>query len=93
MNRELLVIPTGNSARMICDAEGNPTPKVIWYKNDKILRRIKGESSTISPYQYNIVIKSLIPVDSGIYTCNVSNKWGYINKTYTLDVTGNYCGG
>ena len=33
-------------------------------------------------------LRGLVPADSGIYTCNVSNPYGWINHTYRVDVHG-----
>lgn len=33
-------------------------------------------------------LKDLVPLDSGKYTCVVSNAYGSINHTYTLQVVG-----
>lgn len=33
-------------------------------------------------------LKDLVPLDSGKYTCVVSNAYGSINHTYTLRVVG-----
>ena len=33
-------------------------------------------------------LKDLVPDDSGQYTCIVSNPYGSINHTYTLQVVG-----
>ena len=30
----------------------------------------------------------LVPTDTGTYTCNVSNAYGWINHTYYVDVHG-----
>ena len=35
-------------------------------------------------------LKDLKPTDSGKYTCIVSNPYGSINHTYTLQVIGEY---
>ena len=35
-------------------------------------------------------LKDLVPDDSGKYTCIVSNKYGSINHTYTLQVVGKF---
>ena len=35
-----------------------------------------------------LVIKDLVPTDTGKYTCNVSNIYGWINHSYTVDVHG-----
>lgn len=33
-------------------------------------------------------MESVVPSDSGYYTCVVRNKFGSIQQTYTLDVLG-----
>ena len=34
-------------------------------------------------------LKDLLPSDTGSYTCNVSNSFGWINHTFKIDVHGN----
>lgn len=34
-------------------------------------------------------LKDLLPSDTGSYTCNVSNSFGWINYTFKVDVHGN----
>ena len=34
-------------------------------------------------------LKDLLPSDTGSYTCNVSNSFGWINHTLKVDVHGN----
>ena len=33
-------------------------------------------------------LKDLLPSDTGSYTCNVSNSFGWINHTFKVDVHG-----
>ena len=35
-----------------------------------------------------LVLKDLLPTDTGKYTCNVSNIYGWINHSYDVDVHG-----
>ena len=48
----------------------------------------------IDPYLntsiWYLKLKDLLPDDSGKYTCIVSNPYGSINHTYTLQVVGEF---
>ena len=42
----------------------------------------------MSPWTLVLTMKDLVPTDTGKYTCNVSNAYGWINHSYDLDVHG-----
>ena len=79
----------GNSVRMDCSATGYPKPTVKWYKDKALFQERKGGSKLyIGMFQTLVIIRDAVPADSGLYTCNVSNAYGWINNSYTVDVRG-----
>ena len=40
--------------------------------------------------RWTLVLKNLTPQDSGKYTCHVSNKNGFINNSFEVNVYGEY---
>lgn len=89
MKKELIVSPSGNNVKLLCDASGNPPPTVVWYKDGKRLTHVLQDPDPILPHQFTLTLPSVIPDDKGVYTCNVSNAFGYISKTYKVEVAGN----
>ena len=89
LSRSLLALPTGNSVKLDCSAEGYPRPTVTWYKDGARFLERKGESKIyFSRWTLLLTMKDLVPTDTGKYTCNVSNAYGWINHTYYVDVHG-----
>ena len=89
--RSLLALPVGNSVKLDCSAEGHPRPTVTWYKDGAPFRERKGGSKIyLGRWALVLNIKDLVPTDTGKYTCNVSNAYGWINHTYYVDVHGKF---
>ena len=87
--RNLLAFPVGNSVKLDCSADGYPRPTVRWYKDGALFQQRKGGSRLyLSPWTLLLTMKDLVPTDTGKYTCNVSNAYGWINHTYHVDVHG-----
>ncbi|XP_078358651.1 fibroblast growth factor receptor-like 1 isoform X2 [Oculina patagonica] len=85
--RNLLAFPVGNSVKLDCSADGYPRPTVRWYKDGALFQKRKGGSRLyLSPWTLLLTMKDLVPTDTGTYTCNVSNPYGWINHTYEVDV-------
>lgn len=87
-HKTLIAVPVGNSIRMDCSAKGNPQPVVSWYKDGKKFNTRKDGIITLSSYNFILQLRDVVPLDSGMYTCNVTNAYGWINYTYRVDVRG-----
>ena len=83
--RNLIIIPVGNSVRMDCSTTGYPKPTVKWYKDKALFKKRK---SVIGRFQTLVTIRDAVLADRGLYTCNVSNAYGWINNSYRVDVRG-----
>ena len=89
LSRSLLALPVGNSVKLDCSADGYPRPTVRWYKDGALFQERKGGSKLyLSQWTLLLNMKDLVPTDTGKYTCNVSNAYGWINHTYYVDVHG-----
>ena len=87
--RNLIAVPVGNSVKLDCSAEGYPRPTVVWYKDGALFQeRKEGSSINLNKRSMLVVMRDVVPSDSGIYTCNVSNRYGWINHSYSVDVHG-----
>ena len=72
---------------LTCEAIGEPTPIVKWYKDGKIHER-SHDGQIPGPYDYQLELKELDVTDSGSYMCNVSNAFGFLTYTYNITVEG-----
>ncbi|XP_048098942.1 fibroblast growth factor receptor 3-like isoform X1 [Alosa alosa] len=85
--KKLHVIPAGNTVKFRCQASGNPTPTMKWFKNGKEFKmdqRMGGFK--VREHMWTILMEYVVPSDKGNYTCVVENQYGSINHTYQLDV-------
>uniref|UniRef100_A0A8C5H1H1 Fibroblast growth factor receptor n=1 Tax=Gouania willdenowi TaxID=441366 RepID=A0A8C5H1H1_GOUWI len=87
MEKKLHAVPASKTVKFRCQASGNPTPTLKWYKNGKEFKkdhRIGGFK--VRDHVGTIIMESVVPSDKGNYTCVVENQYGSINHTYQLDV-------
>uniref|UniRef100_A0A7N8WHX6 Fibroblast growth factor receptor n=1 Tax=Mastacembelus armatus TaxID=205130 RepID=A0A7N8WHX6_9TELE len=87
MEKKLHAVPASKTVKFRCQANGNPTPTLKWYKNGKEFKRdhrIGGFK--VRDHMWTIIMESVVPSDEGSYTCVVENQYGSINHTYQLDV-------
>lgn len=80
-----IVKPAGNTLNLRCKADGNPTPNITWYKDNKKPERSLGK---VRYGQWSITLDDLIISDAGNYTCVVCNELECKNFTYEVDVVG-----
>ena len=73
----------GNDATLICDVSGNPSPQVLWRRN---------ESRTVikSENRGYFAIKDTTEEDAGIYTCTAVNSRGSDVANFTLIVLSKF---
>jgi len=89
LKRAFRAWPVSHSIRLKCQATGVPPLKYTWLKDG-----MKMPSRRMDPYLstsiWYLKLKNLVPNDSGKYTCIVSNPYGNINHTYTLQVVSEF---
>ena len=80
-----LVFPSSSSIRLMCDVAGDNPLTYQWYKNGKkFTRRLRGwKVNSTAP---SLRIRTLLPSDSGVYTCRASNPYGVYEHNITLKV-------
>ncbi|XP_046362348.1 fibroblast growth factor receptor 2-like isoform X2 [Haliotis rufescens] len=76
--------PANSYVDFKCPAVGKPKPDIKWLFDGKPFKR--NTSGQMSMKGYKLTLGDLVPLDSGRYTCIVSNTHGAINWTYTLQV-------
>lgn len=86
-----LTIDSGDSARLVCSAVGDPTPVIALQKfggtdfpaaTERRLQVMREENA--------FIITNAKPIDSGIYTCTAESAAGEIKINATLIVNGKY---
>ncbi|XP_073903349.1 hemicentin-1 isoform X3 [Castor canadensis] len=78
------MVNENSQAILPCVADGIPTPAINWKKNNVLLANLLGKY-TAEPYG-ELVVKNVMPEDSGTYTCVASNAAGEDTHTVTLTV-------
>ncbi|XP_046871617.1 fibroblast growth factor receptor 1-A isoform X4 [Hypomesus transpacificus] len=87
MEKKLHAVPASKTVKFRCQASGNPTPTLKWFKNGKEFKRDQRIGGfKVREHMWTIIMDSVVPSDKGNYTCVVENKHGSINHTYQLDV-------
>ena len=81
---ERVVLSVGELALLTCEVSGDPEPSVTWNKDG---------NSSISRAQFKnggriLVIQNVHPLDSGVYECRASNKFGESRRSTTVMVAG-----
>ncbi|XP_064203440.1 fibroblast growth factor receptor 1-A isoform X2 [Anguilla rostrata] len=87
MEKKLHAVPASKTVKFRCQASGNPTPTLKWFKNGKEFKRDQRIGGfKVREHMWTIIMESVVPSDKGNYTCLVENEHGSINHTYQLDV-------
>ena len=76
-----------NPPSLLCNADGNPKPTVVWYKEDE---RMTDKSGEISEDKFTLRVESPDAKDKMKYRCLVWNKYGNISYEFVIYVPGNY---
>ncbi|KAM9847271.1 neural cell adhesion molecule 1a [Aulostomus maculatus] len=74
----------GSSALLACDADGFPEPTVTWAYNNIVLET--GDKYSLNEDGSELVIKDVVKVDEGDYTCIAKNKAGEKMEEVSLNV-------
>ncbi|KAK7889296.1 hypothetical protein WMY93_024856 [Mugilogobius chulae] len=81
---EDLTIVSGNTAALVCIADGNPAPVMTWLKNEELLQSqghvlLMNQNTTVQ------ISKATIN-DTGRYTCVANNTAGQASRHFNLKV-------
>ena len=76
-----MTVNESQTAILKCEADGNPTPKVTWYKLNSTLPVGRYVLSSTA-----LILKDVRPEDDGVYRCRAENLLGSINATAKLTV-------
>ena len=90
LKRAFRAWPASHSIRLKCKATGTPPLKYTWLKDGKKMLLKRRMDPYLNTSIWYLTLRDLLPNDSGKYTCIVSNPYGSINHTYTLQVFGEF---
>ncbi|KAL9846109.1 hemicentin-1 isoform 2-T2 [Geothlypis trichas] len=77
-------VTESSQAVLSCVAEGIPAPTINWRKDNMLLRDTAGKYQTVPGG--DLILDSVVPEDSGSYTCIATNAAGEDMHTVTLTV-------
>ncbi|XP_025103213.1 hemicentin-1-like isoform X1 [Pomacea canaliculata] len=72
-------VTAGENINFTCEAQGNPTPHVVWLKNGV---RIKTELTALGV----LMLEKVTLSDAGVYTCLAESPEGQISSSVSLNV-------
>ena len=79
--------PASHTISLTCEATGAPPLQFRWLKDgQRLLSRQR--DPYLNSSRWFLRLRDVVPDDSGKYTCIVTNPYGSINHTYTLNVVG-----
>ena len=81
-----VVVNQTDRASFECEAEGNPAPKVTWFKMNSTLLF----SKRIVQSRNGLIITEVSSHDDGRYTCVATNLLGTVKASATLKVQGKF---
>ena len=81
-------VVVGNSARLECRAEGIPTPRITWKRNNRELSVYTNPNLRLHDEHMTLEIINAQRVDAGAYSCVASNNAGETSKEFELNVRG-----
>lgn len=77
--------PENEVVKFECDADGNPKPKLAWFRNGVPLENVSADPRRT--LEGNILtIHNLTKKDTAVFQCNASNTHGYAFKDFYLNV-------
>ena len=96
--QQAFIIISGHTATMTCCVAGVPQPTIDWFRNrdgplvNDQRTAISSSSSytagdTSFVYESSVTIEHITSEDQGRYSCNATNKRGYSNHTFLMQVT------
>lgn len=85
---EMIYVNLGDAIILNCQAEGTPTPEIVWYKDANPV----ATSSTIGIFNEGteLRIASIKNDDIGDYTCIARNGEGQISHSARVVIAGKY---
>jgi hypothetical protein len=76
-------VESDKTIELNCQAFGKPRPTIVWYKDNKLLN-LTDEKYKLS--EGSLKLFRTHAVDSGLYQCQVSNRYGRIERSFNIQV-------
>ena len=76
------------SVTLVCDAGGDPAPKISWFLNAKRIEK-RYENLSLLTLNNSLVLRN-VSVQSGLYMCVASNANGTTNATTIINFIGTF---
>ncbi|XP_043238684.1 hemicentin-1-like isoform X2 [Amphibalanus amphitrite] len=76
-----LEVPVDSGVRLECRRSGNPAPEAVWTKDGQVVKTVAATDPDSA-----LLLEPAKLVDSGSYSCRVSNSLGSDSVDYTLEV-------
>ncbi|XP_011689368.1 PREDICTED: papilin isoform X5 [Wasmannia auropunctata] len=85
VSAEQLQFPEGSDISIACTVDGYPIPRVLWYKDDELIRT----NNRIKISELNrLVISDASREDSGRYRCEAANEFSSDSNSVDIRVAG-----
>ena len=76
---------SGEDVKLRCDVSGDPTPSVVWHREDG---QFPSTGRTSMNSGHLLLIPGVTPSDEGVYICQAQNSVGTISSSVSLAVHG-----
>ncbi|RWS01419.1 Fibroblast growth factor receptor 3-like protein, partial [Dinothrombium tinctorium] len=76
-------LPVGQRLKLRCPVNGDPKPKLKWFKNGK---NVSEQDEHIKIGKQNLKIAPLSEQDTGNYTCFANNSYGELSVNFSVNV-------
>jgi len=92
--QQVVAKPFLSKVLLSCKSTGYPAPEIFWTKDGVRIEKNSAKRQEHFKYyrvksmQQQLVIKQLMKAHEGIYTCNISNKWGNLQHSIVVEVEG-----
>jgi len=81
----------GGTAKVSIGVEGEPAPKVTWFKDNAPLKAKSNVAIDVGDASASIVIKRMTRDDAGDYELVAKNDWGTTKERFNVKVVGTCC--